>query len=586
MDENMNRPAGDPILSAKEALAQALAAAEAALNRAEQVRGGAQKPETPETSQPAAPAAPVQQQTAPVSYAQRPAAPAPQQTAPAAPVQQQTAPVSYAQRPAAPAPQQTAAPAAPVQQQTAPVSYAQRPAAPAPQQTAPAAPVQQQTAPINYAQRPATPVQQTTAQQTVQRQPAPINYAQRPAAPVQQQTPAPAAPVQRHPVAINYAQRPAAPAPQAAPAEPVRQKPVQRPAGPNPLLARHTAPVQQQTAPSAPVQQKSVQRPAGPNPLLSRPAEQIPGVPTADMIAQVFQIPEKKPEPETVQEAVQEAVTAPAPQSEPALQAVPEPEPAPQIAPEPEVRPEPKPAPVQQTAPSPAVTAPPQTETTAQTVSRRPWDPDPPETEAARHLQEQEKEQYTAKDFINDALDLVGSVLVSVFVVMLMYTYLFRVADVDGDSMVPTLQDGNKLLLTRIGRHYETGDILILNSRVAYTLDKDGNLKDPDKGLGKQIVKRLIAQGGQTVDIDFQAGIVYVDGKALDEPYVNTPTNRDEGGFTYPFTVPEGYVFVMGDNRYISLDSRSSRVGLIPTEDISGRVIWRILPFSGFGGVD
>lgn len=331
-----------------------------------------------------------------------------------------------------------------------------------------------------------------------------------------------------------------------------------------------------------------------PNPLLSRPG--TPGVPTADMIAQVYQLPGEKREtvPEPVQEAVTEAVPAPVqkPAPEPAQESVQEPaqesvqEPVKETAPQ--SIPAPQPAPVQ-TAPAPAVTAPPQTETTAQTVSRKPWDPDTTETEAAQHLKETEETPYTFKDFVNDALDLVGSVMVSVFVVMLMFTYLFRVADVEGPSMIPTLQDGDKLLLTRVGRAYETGDILILNSRMAYTLDKDGNLKGSadgkPNGLGKQIVKRLIAQGGQEVNINFTEGVVYVDGQALDEPYVNTPTNRDEGGFTYPFTVPEGYVFVMGDNRYISLDSRSSRVGLIPVDDVTGRVIWRILPFSDFGGV-
>ena len=240
-------------------------------------------------------------------------------------------------------------------------------------------------------------------------------------------------------------------------------------------------------------------------------------------------------------------------------------------------------APVQ-TAPAPAVTAPPQTETTAQTVSRRPWEPDTTETKAALHLAAQEEEPYTAKDFFNDALDLVGSVLTSVFVVLLVFTYLLRVADVEGDSMVPTLQDGNKLLVARVGRDYETGDILILNSRESYTFGQDGSLKQGN-GLGKQIVKRLIAQGGQEVRIDFSEGVVYVDGQALDEPYVNTLTTRDEGGFTYPFTVPEGYVFVLGDNRYISKDSRHRDVGLIPEKDITGRVILRILPFSGFGKV-
>ena len=107
-------------------------------------------------------------------------------------------------------------------------------------------------------------------------------------------------------------------------------------------------------------------------------------------------------------------------------------------------------------------------------------------------------------------------------------------------SMVPTLENDNRLLVSRIGRHYKTGDILILNSATAYLFDAEGNLT-ASPGLDKTIVKRLIAQSGQTVDIDFDAGIVYVDGTALDEPYTNTLTKRDNRAFTYPLTIPEGY---------------------------------------------
>ena len=288
------------------------------------------------------------------------------------------------------------------------------------------------------------------------------------------------------------------------------------------------------------------------------------------MIAEAYQVPEKPKETErpAVPESVQETAQPVKPVSVQETTQQAEPDPLPE------------------TAPAPAVTAPLQTEATAQTVSRRPWEAETTVTTAeTATVAAKQEESYTAKDFLNDALDLVGSVLLSVYLVMLVFTYLFRVADVDGDSMIPTLQDKNKLLLTRVGRSYETGDILILNSRKAYTLGENGELKE-NAGLGKQIVKRLIAQGGQEVNIDFTAGVVYVDGQALDEPYVNTPTNRDNGGFTYPFTVPEGYVFVMGDNRYISLDSRSGKVGLLPVNDITGRVIWRILPLSEFGGVD
>lgn len=184
-----------------------------------------------------------------------------------------------------------------------------------------------------------------------------------------------------------------------------------------------------------------------------------------------------------------------------------------------------------------------------------------------------------------DLADLAESVVTAIFVVIMLFTFLVCTATVEGDSMVPTLENDNRLLVSRIGRHYETGDILILNSATAYLFDAEGNLTALP-GLDKTIVKRLIAQSGQTVDIDFDAGIVYVDGTALDEPYTNTLTKRDNRAFTYPLTIPEGYIFVLGDNRHISKDSRHPEVGLLPEESIIGKVLLRITPFSDFGRID
>lgn len=195
-----------------------------------------------------------------------------------------------------------------------------------------------------------------------------------------------------------------------------------------------------------------------------------------------------------------------------------------------------------------------------------------------------EEEPYTAKQFLADAADLAESVITSIFVVMLVFTFLFCTANVDGDSMLPTLEDGDRLIVSRLDKNHETGDILILDSISAYLFDSAGELYAVD-GLGKNIVKRLIAKGGQEINIDFEAGVVYVDGKALDEPYTSTLTTRDNRAFTYPFVVPEGYVFVLGDNRYVSKDSRHPEVGLVPEEDIIGHVLLRISPFSKFGTV-
>ncbi len=201
-------------------------------------------------------------------------------------------------------------------------------------------------------------------------------------------------------------------------------------------------------------------------------------------------------------------------------------------------------------------------------------------------IQKPEEEQYTLGDFAADVLDIVECVASAVFIVIILFTFVVCVARVEGTSMVPTLADGDRLAVSRLSDEYENGDILIINNWEGHPMDSEGNIQTT-RGFEKRIVKRLIAQEGQTVDIDFAAGIVYVDGKALDEPYTNTPTTDDEDwALQYPLTIPEGYVFVLGDNRNGSSDSRSSYVGLVPRKDILGKVLIRILPFSKFGEID
>lgn len=188
------------------------------------------------------------------------------------------------------------------------------------------------------------------------------------------------------------------------------------------------------------------------------------------------------------------------------------------------------------------------------------------------------------KSFFYDLMDLVESVLISVLVVLLVFTFLFKVATVEGDSMVPTLENGDRLIVSDLGYTPKNGDVIIVAARSSNLLDAEHHVV-VGEGLNKRIVKRVIAQAGQTVDIDFAEGTVSVDGVTLQEPYVNTPTNTNAGAFNFPLTVPEGYLFVLGDNRAISKDSRHPAVGLIPTEDIVGKVVWRVFPFSQFGGV-
>ena len=150
--------------------------------------------------------------------------------------------------------------------------------------------------------------------------------------------------------------------------------------------------------------------------------------------------------------------------------------------------------------------------------------------------------------------------------VLLVFSLLFRVVVVSGPSMDTTLTNGDWLLL--LGNVFyqkpQYGDIVVASK------DSYDN--------GTPIIKRVIALEGQTVDIDFDAGIVYVDGVALDEPYTNTPTNLREG-VAFPLTVEEGCLFVMGDNRNVSKDSRSTEIGQIDRREILGKAI--LLAFPG-----
>lgn len=150
-------------------------------------------------------------------------------------------------------------------------------------------------------------------------------------------------------------------------------------------------------------------------------------------------------------------------------------------------------------------------------------------------------------------------------IILTVYMLVFRVVVVIGPSMYNTLIEGDRLLLV---------------SSLVYNQPKQGDIVVCSKDRfddGKLFVKRVIATEGQKVDINFETGVVMIDDKVLDEPYLYSETLRDEG-VEFPVYVGEGQVFVMGDNRQRSTDSRSPSIGLIDEREILGKAIFLISP--------
>lgn len=165
-------------------------------------------------------------------------------------------------------------------------------------------------------------------------------------------------------------------------------------------------------------------------------------------------------------------------------------------------------------------------------------------------------------------LEWYEALISAALVLVLIFSFFFRIIQVDGSSMVPTLVNGDKLIVWGAGYTPQRGDVVIVDSYTSY---------------GKPLVKRVIAKGGDTVSIDYATGTVAVNGEVLQEDYIAEPTYLGYD-VQFPYTVPEGTVFVMGDNRNQSLDSRSTYVGCIDERDILGRVLFVLYALYRFWG--
>jgi signal peptidase I len=192
-----------------------------------------------------------------------------------------------------------------------------------------------------------------------------------------------------------------------------------------------------------------------------------------------------------------------------------------------------------------------------------------------------EPQKFIAKEIF----DWIDTIVIALIAVVLIFTFFFRIATIVGPSMQNTLYSGERVMISGFQYEPKFGDIVVISRNTENSIGNVTNGREP-------IIKRIIATEGQWVDIDFKKGIVYVGPdpanlKPLDEPYTKTLTTR-KWDIDFPVYVKDNCVFVLGDNRNDSLDSRSSSIGqegLIDKRYILGKAIYRIWPFDTFGGL-
>ncbi len=180
------------------------------------------------------------------------------------------------------------------------------------------------------------------------------------------------------------------------------------------------------------------------------------------------------------------------------------------------------------------------------------------------------------KSFWGEVLDWVISIGVAVVAVAIINMFIFVQVQVDGKSMYPTLEHGDRLFAVRFMYTPEQGDIVVLEPYL-----ETGSVKAKLMFGRTLYIKRVIATGGQEIDIREDG--VYIDGELYDEPYIAETVRTYGGNMAYPLTVPNDCVFVMGDNREHSKDSRDPSVGIVRNDQIVGKASFRIFPFKDFG---
>ena len=176
--------------------------------------------------------------------------------------------------------------------------------------------------------------------------------------------------------------------------------------------------------------------------------------------------------------------------------------------------------------------------------------------------------------YVSEMVDWLDAMVVTIFCIVLIFTFAFRMVGVEGTSMLETLQNGDKVVLSNLFYTPDKGDIVVI-SRTNQQLE-NGESPEP-------LIKRVIALEGDTVDL--REGSVYVNDELIEEPYLEEGTLTEPRGYygiSFPVEVPEGCVFVLGDNRGVSNDSRSADVGMVDSHYILGKAVLRVWPISSF----
>lgn len=184
-------------------------------------------------------------------------------------------------------------------------------------------------------------------------------------------------------------------------------------------------------------------------------------------------------------------------------------------------------------------------------------------------MEDEINDKKSGLEIADEILDWLGTLCVTVLLCVLFTTFIGRMAVVHGISMEDTLTENDMVLLWSMGYEPKQGDVVACNC----------------DGLGKIIIKRVAAVGGQEINIDFQSGKVYVDGSEFYIDGIDNFTSDSESGLSYPLRVPEGKYFVLGDNRQHSTDSRNTLVGFVDREDIIGKAVMRMLPIRRLGKI-